>query len=56
VLPVLAASGLACSPGPDDTTLRDVLGLQRPVNRFADPARAAAAARATDSLRSTASA
>jgi alkanesulfonate monooxygenase SsuD/methylene tetrahydromethanopterin reductase-like flavin-dependent oxidoreductase (luciferase family) len=56
VLPALAASGLARVPGPGDVTLRDVLGLPRPVNRFADPARAAAAARATDSLRSTASA
>jgi alkanesulfonate monooxygenase SsuD/methylene tetrahydromethanopterin reductase-like flavin-dependent oxidoreductase (luciferase family) len=56
VLPALTASGLARVPGPDDATLRDVLGLPRPVNRFADPDRAAAAARAADSVRSTASA
>jgi len=41
VLPALTASGLARVPDPDDATLRDVLGLPRPVNRFAEPARAA---------------
>jgi alkanesulfonate monooxygenase SsuD/methylene tetrahydromethanopterin reductase-like flavin-dependent oxidoreductase (luciferase family) len=35
VLPKLAESGLARGPGPDDGTLRDVLGLPRPANRFA---------------------
>jgi len=50
VLPALTADGLARVPGPDDATLRDALGLPRPVNRFADPARAA------DSVRSTVSA
>jgi alkanesulfonate monooxygenase SsuD/methylene tetrahydromethanopterin reductase-like flavin-dependent oxidoreductase (luciferase family) len=54
VLPALTASGLARVPGPDDATLRDVLGLPRPVNRFADPAQAAPAAGAADSVRSTA--
>jgi alkanesulfonate monooxygenase SsuD/methylene tetrahydromethanopterin reductase-like flavin-dependent oxidoreductase (luciferase family) len=56
VLPALTAGGLARRPGPDDATLRDVLGLSRPVNRFADPNPAAPAARAADSVRSTASA
>jgi alkanesulfonate monooxygenase SsuD/methylene tetrahydromethanopterin reductase-like flavin-dependent oxidoreductase (luciferase family) len=56
VLPALAASGLTRVPGPDDATLRDVLGLPRPANRFADPVRAADAAGATGSVRSAASA
>jgi alkanesulfonate monooxygenase SsuD/methylene tetrahydromethanopterin reductase-like flavin-dependent oxidoreductase (luciferase family) len=56
VLPALTAGDLARVPGPDDATLRDVLGLPRPVNRFADPARAADPARSADSVRSTASA
>jgi alkanesulfonate monooxygenase SsuD/methylene tetrahydromethanopterin reductase-like flavin-dependent oxidoreductase (luciferase family) len=56
VLQALTASGLAAGPAPDAVTLRDVLGLRRPVNRFADPARAAEPAGATDSGRSTASA
>jgi alkanesulfonate monooxygenase SsuD/methylene tetrahydromethanopterin reductase-like flavin-dependent oxidoreductase (luciferase family) len=47
VLPALTAGGLARVPGPDDATLRDVLGLPRPVNRFADPARAADFVRST---------
>jgi alkanesulfonate monooxygenase SsuD/methylene tetrahydromethanopterin reductase-like flavin-dependent oxidoreductase (luciferase family) len=42
VLPELIASGLARVPGPDDTTLRDVLGLPRPASRFAGPTRSAA--------------
>jgi len=50
VLPALTSSGLARVPDPDDATLRDVLGLPRPVNRFAEPARA------TNSVRSAASA
>jgi len=41
VLPALAAAGLARRPGPDAATLRDVLGLPRPANRFARPAAAA---------------
>jgi alkanesulfonate monooxygenase SsuD/methylene tetrahydromethanopterin reductase-like flavin-dependent oxidoreductase (luciferase family) len=56
VLPALTDGGLARVPGPDDATLRDVLGLPRPVNRFADPGRAARTAPAADSVRSTASA
>jgi alkanesulfonate monooxygenase SsuD/methylene tetrahydromethanopterin reductase-like flavin-dependent oxidoreductase (luciferase family) len=56
VLPALTASGLARKPGRDDVTLRDALGLPRPSNRFADPARAAGAIGATDSERNTASA
>jgi alkanesulfonate monooxygenase SsuD/methylene tetrahydromethanopterin reductase-like flavin-dependent oxidoreductase (luciferase family) len=52
VLPALTGSGLARGPQPDDTTLRDVLGLSRPVNRFAGPAPAAAAG-AADSARRT---
>jgi alkanesulfonate monooxygenase SsuD/methylene tetrahydromethanopterin reductase-like flavin-dependent oxidoreductase (luciferase family) len=56
VLPALTDGGLARVPGPDDATLRDVLGLPRPVNRFADPGRAARTASAADSVRSTASA
>jgi alkanesulfonate monooxygenase SsuD/methylene tetrahydromethanopterin reductase-like flavin-dependent oxidoreductase (luciferase family) len=51
VLPVLAAGGLTRVPGPDDATLRDVLGLPRPVNRFGGQA-PAAAADATDPARS----
>jgi alkanesulfonate monooxygenase SsuD/methylene tetrahydromethanopterin reductase-like flavin-dependent oxidoreductase (luciferase family) len=43
VLPALAASGLARVPGPDDATLRDVLGLPRPASRFTAAATAAAA-------------
>jgi len=39
VLPALTANGVARGPRPDDITLRDVLGLARPVNRFADPVR-----------------
>jgi alkanesulfonate monooxygenase SsuD/methylene tetrahydromethanopterin reductase-like flavin-dependent oxidoreductase (luciferase family) len=35
VLPALAAAGLARVPGPGQVTLRDVLGLPRPANRFA---------------------
>jgi alkanesulfonate monooxygenase SsuD/methylene tetrahydromethanopterin reductase-like flavin-dependent oxidoreductase (luciferase family) len=50
-LPALTASGLARGPGPDDATLRDVLGLPRPVNRFTRQA-----ASATESTRSAASA
>jgi alkanesulfonate monooxygenase SsuD/methylene tetrahydromethanopterin reductase-like flavin-dependent oxidoreductase (luciferase family) len=34
VLPALTARGVARRPRPDDKTLRDVLGLPRPVNRF----------------------
>jgi alkanesulfonate monooxygenase SsuD/methylene tetrahydromethanopterin reductase-like flavin-dependent oxidoreductase (luciferase family) len=56
VLPALAASGLARVPGPDDTTLRDVLGLPRPASRFAGPARATDPTQATDPARSAASA
>jgi alkanesulfonate monooxygenase SsuD/methylene tetrahydromethanopterin reductase-like flavin-dependent oxidoreductase (luciferase family) len=56
VLPALTASGLARQPDPDGVTLRDVLGLPRPSNRFADPARAAGPVAATDSGRNTASA
>jgi hypothetical protein len=56
VLTALTASGLARGPAPDAVTLRDVLGLPRPVNRFADQARAAEPAGATDSGRNTASA
>jgi alkanesulfonate monooxygenase SsuD/methylene tetrahydromethanopterin reductase-like flavin-dependent oxidoreductase (luciferase family) len=56
VLPALTASGLARVPATGDATLRDVLGLPRPVNRFTDRARAAKAAGATDSVRSAASA
>jgi alkanesulfonate monooxygenase SsuD/methylene tetrahydromethanopterin reductase-like flavin-dependent oxidoreductase (luciferase family) len=54
VLPALTASGLARRPDPDAVTLRDVLGLPRPANRFANPARAAEPAGATDSGRNTA--
>jgi hypothetical protein len=43
VLPALTASGLARTPGPDGGTLRDVLGLPRPANRFAHPVRSARA-------------
>ena len=56
VLPTLTASGLTRGPDPDAATLRDVLGLPRAVSRFADPARAAGPAGATDSGRNTASA
>jgi alkanesulfonate monooxygenase SsuD/methylene tetrahydromethanopterin reductase-like flavin-dependent oxidoreductase (luciferase family) len=56
VLPALTASGLARKPDPDAATLREVLGLPRPVNRFADPARAADPAVPADSGRNTASA
>jgi len=56
VLPALTASGLARKPDADAVTLREVLGLPRPVNRFADPARAAEAAGADDFGRNTASA
>jgi alkanesulfonate monooxygenase SsuD/methylene tetrahydromethanopterin reductase-like flavin-dependent oxidoreductase (luciferase family) len=56
VLTALTAGGLAQEPAADAVTLRDVLGLPRPVNRFADPARAAVPGGATDSGRSTASA
>jgi alkanesulfonate monooxygenase SsuD/methylene tetrahydromethanopterin reductase-like flavin-dependent oxidoreductase (luciferase family) len=56
VLPALARSGLARKPDPDEATLRDVLGLPRPVNRFSDPARAPDAAASADSVRSPASA
>lgn len=56
VLPALTASGLARQPNPDVATLRGVLGLARPLNRFADPARAAELVEATDSGRTTASA
>jgi hypothetical protein len=56
VLPALTVGDLARVPGPEDATLRDVLGLPRPVNRFADRARAADPARSDDSVRSTASA
>jgi alkanesulfonate monooxygenase SsuD/methylene tetrahydromethanopterin reductase-like flavin-dependent oxidoreductase (luciferase family) len=56
VLPALTASGLARRPDPDAVTLRGVLGLPRPVNRFASPARAAEPAGAGDSGRNTASA
>ncbi|MGD0700192.1 MAG: LLM class flavin-dependent oxidoreductase [Trebonia sp.] len=55
VLPALTASGLARRPDPDAVTLRDVLGLPRPVNRFADPARTAETAVSADSGRNTAS-
>jgi alkanesulfonate monooxygenase SsuD/methylene tetrahydromethanopterin reductase-like flavin-dependent oxidoreductase (luciferase family) len=41
VLPALIADGVARAPGPDAVTLRDVLGLPRPVNRFAGPPPAA---------------
>ena len=37
VLPALAAAGLARVPGPGDVTLRDVLGLPWPANRYAGP-------------------
>jgi alkanesulfonate monooxygenase SsuD/methylene tetrahydromethanopterin reductase-like flavin-dependent oxidoreductase (luciferase family) len=53
VLPALAAAGRARRPGPDDATLRDVLGLPRPANRFARPAPAADQA-ATNTARSAA--
>jgi alkanesulfonate monooxygenase SsuD/methylene tetrahydromethanopterin reductase-like flavin-dependent oxidoreductase (luciferase family) len=43
VLPALAASGLTRTPGPEGGTLRDVLGLPRPANRFAHPVRSARA-------------
>jgi alkanesulfonate monooxygenase SsuD/methylene tetrahydromethanopterin reductase-like flavin-dependent oxidoreductase (luciferase family) len=56
VVPALTASGLARTPDREAVTLRDVLGLPRPGNRFADPARAAGAIGATESGRSTASA
>jgi alkanesulfonate monooxygenase SsuD/methylene tetrahydromethanopterin reductase-like flavin-dependent oxidoreductase (luciferase family) len=42
-LPALTAGGLARTPGPDGGTLRDVLGLPRPANRFAHPVRSARA-------------
>jgi hypothetical protein len=51
VLPALTASGVARGPHPDGTPLRDVLGLPRPVNRFA--VSAPAADPAADSARST---
>jgi alkanesulfonate monooxygenase SsuD/methylene tetrahydromethanopterin reductase-like flavin-dependent oxidoreductase (luciferase family) len=56
VLPALTASGLARVPGPDDATLRHVLGLPRPASRFAGPARAAGVTSSTDSARSAANA
>jgi alkanesulfonate monooxygenase SsuD/methylene tetrahydromethanopterin reductase-like flavin-dependent oxidoreductase (luciferase family) len=56
VLPALTASGLARTPDREDVTLRDVLGLPRPRNRFADPARAAGPVGAADFGRNTASA
>ena len=56
VLPALTASGRGRVPGPDNTTLRDVLGLPRPASRFAGPARAADRTHATDPARSAASA
>jgi alkanesulfonate monooxygenase SsuD/methylene tetrahydromethanopterin reductase-like flavin-dependent oxidoreductase (luciferase family) len=56
VLPALTASGLARQPDPDAVTLRDVLGLPRPANRFANPARVAEPAGTTDSGRNTTSA
>jgi alkanesulfonate monooxygenase SsuD/methylene tetrahydromethanopterin reductase-like flavin-dependent oxidoreductase (luciferase family) len=54
VLPALIACDLTRVPGPDEATLRDVLGLPRPANRFAGPARAARAA--DDAVRSSISA
>jgi alkanesulfonate monooxygenase SsuD/methylene tetrahydromethanopterin reductase-like flavin-dependent oxidoreductase (luciferase family) len=44
VLPALAADGLARRPGPEQATLREVLGLPRPANRFAATAPGGAAA------------
>jgi len=54
VLPALAASGLVRRPAEDAATLRDVLGLPRPVNLFADPAPAVEPTGTTDSERDTA--
>lgn len=52
VLPALTERGLVRGPGPEDRTLRDVLGLPRPANRFA----AVGAAVVTSPVRSAASA
>jgi hypothetical protein len=53
VLPALTASGLARTPDRDAVTLRDVLGLPRPRNRFADPTRVAGRIGATGPIRAT---
>jgi alkanesulfonate monooxygenase SsuD/methylene tetrahydromethanopterin reductase-like flavin-dependent oxidoreductase (luciferase family) len=62
VLPRLAERGLVRTPGSDNRTLRDVLGLPRPANRFAAASAAAITeagatnAAVTTPVRSTASA